>query len=361
MEVQQGKHSAPRRAKRRRGTAARRRKILRLVLTDLLFIGLGLIVFALFHHVIRFPSAAEPVTLPAAVTAAPEPAETPAVEAPVEETPAVEETPEPTPARIYSGVWGEKFAEHFTEGEILTDGNSYRSENISIEVRTVKEDGICYHVADIYVSDIKYLRAGLGNGQYWAGTQFTDEQARANDALVAVSGDHYSGRWEGVVVRNGVLYRETRFADVCVLGYDGVMRTMTDEEFDLDAVTEQGAWQVWSFGPMLLQDGKAMTKFNSELTRANPRSAIGYFEPGHYCFVQVDGRDRNESRGMTLEELSQLFASLGCTAAYNLDGGQSSGFAWKGELLSYPYGRKVSDIIYVGELPEEAAESEGEG
>ena len=109
---------------------------------------------------------------------------------------------------------------------------------------------------------------------------------------------------------------------------------------------------------MLLQDGRAMTEFNSELTRANPRSAIGYYEPGHYCFVQVDGRDKNNSRGMTLEELSQLFEDLGCTAAYNLDGGQSSGFAWMGRLLSYPYGRNVSDIIYVAEVP---AESEVEG
>ena len=52
---------------------------------------------------------------------------------------------------------------------------------------------------------------------------------------------------------------------------------------------------------------------------------------------------------MTLEELSQLFADLGCTAAYNLDGGQSSGIVWQGQLQSHPYNRPVSDIIYVSE------------
>ena len=355
MESTQGKHSA---APRRRFSRRKKRlkKILRIVFTDLFCIGLGLIVFALFHHVIRFAPKNEPVQLPAATAAVAAPTPEPVAETvpPEESEPPVEATP----ARVYSGVWGERFAEHFTDGEVLITEDSYRSENICITVRTVEEDGICYHVADIYISDLKYLRAGLGNGMYWAGTQPTLAQARQNDALVAISGDHYSGRNEGVVVRNGVLYRETRFADVCILGYDGVMYTVTDGDFDLEAVREQGVWQVWSFGPMLLRDGHAMTEFNSELWRANPRSAIGYYEPGHYCFVQVDGRDKNNSRGMTLEELSLLFEDLGCTAAYNLDGGQSSGFAWMGELLSYPYGRNVSDIIYIAEVPEE---SEGEG
>ena len=355
-----------RRPGRRRRRRSRALKITRLILTDLLFIALGLNAFALHHVVLAAPEKTAPMALPTAElspisTAEPTPApET--TEEPTEEPAEDEPSPEPTPTRVYSGVWGEKFAEHFTEGEVIADETSYRSENISITVTEVEEDGLLYHIADVYISDLKYLRAGLGNGVYWAGTQFTDEMARANDALVAISGDHYTGRLEGVVVRNGVLYRETRFADVCILGNDGVLRTVTDEEFDLEAVKEEGAWQVWSFGPMLLQDGRAMTEFNSELTRANPRSAIGYYEPGHYCLVQVDGRiDR--SRGMTLEELSQLFETLGCTAAYNLDGGQSSGFAWQGELLSYPYGRKVSDIIYIAEVPEDGGESTegGEG
>ena len=126
------------------------------------------------------------------------------------------------------------------------------------------------------------------------------------------------------------------------------MATFADEDFDLEAESEKGIWQVWSFGPMLLDNGQPMTEFNSDVQRANPRSAIGYFEPGHYCFVQVDGRIES-SRGMTLEELSLLFADLGCTVAYNLDGGQSSGIVWQGQLQSYPYNRPVSDIIYVSE------------
>ena len=48
--------------------------------------------------------------------------------------------------------------------------------------------------------------------------------------------------------------------------------------------------------------------------RSIPRGAIGYYEPGHYCFVVVDGRQTGYSRGVTLEELAQVFDDLGCTA-----------------------------------------------
>ena len=313
-----------------------KRKLIRAFCLDILLVGIGLNVFALFHHVLDFSPKTEPVELVA--PAAPEPS------APVADEgagPVSEEPERPL-------TWREKFADKFTDGDVVQTENSYKSGNINITVSKIEEDGIIYHVADIYITDIRYLRGGFSHGVYSARSAPISETASLYNAVVALSGDHYRARYEGIVVRNGVLYRESRFADVCVLYTDGVMATFADEDFDLEAESEKGIWQVWSFGPMLLDNGQAMTQFNSELQRANPRSAIGYFEPGHYCFVQVDGRIES-SRGMTLEELSQLFADLGCTAAYNLDGGKSSGFVWQGELLSYPYNRPISDIIYVSE------------
>ena len=313
-----------------------KRKLIRAFCLDILLVGIGLNVFALFHHVLDFSPKTEPVELVA--PAAPEPS------APVADEgagPVSEEPERPL-------TWREKFADKFTDGDVVQTENSYKSGNINITVSKIEEDGIIYHVADIYITDIRYLRGGFSHGVYSARSAPISETASLYNAVVALSGDHYRARYEGIVVRNGVLYRESRFADVCVLYTDGVMATFADEDFDLEAESEKGIWQVWSFGPMLLDNGQAMTQFNSELQRANPRSAIGYFEPGHYCFVQVDGRIES-SRGMTLEELSQLFADLGCTAAYNLDGGQSSGFVWQGQLQSYPYKRPVYDIIYVSD------------
>ena len=313
-----------------------KRKLIRAFCLDILLVGIGLNVFALFHHVIDFSPKTEPVELVA--PAAPEPS---ALVTGEDAGPVPEEPERPL-------TWREKFADKFTDGDVVQTENTYMSENINVTFSRIEEDGIIYHVDDIYIKDIQYLRGGFSHGVYSARSAPISETASLYNAVVALSGDHYGGRYEGIVVRNGVLYRESRFADVCVLYTDGVMATFADEDFDLEAESEKGIWQVWSFGPMLLDHGQAMTQFNSELQRPNPRAAIGYFEPGHYCFVQVDGRIA-ESKGMTLEELSQLFADLGCTAAYNLDGGKSSGFVWQGELLSYPYNRPISDIIYVSD------------
>ena len=52
-------------------------------------------------------------------------------------------------------------------------------------------------------------------------------------------------------------------------------------------------------------------------------------------------------------ELAELFESLGCETAYNLDGGQTAGIVWHGELISFPYGRSVSDIIYITDSPDD--------
>jgi exopolysaccharide biosynthesis protein len=87
----------------------------------------------------------------------------------------------------------------------------------------------------------------------------------------------------------------------------------------------------------------------------NPRSAIGYYEPGHYCFVTVDGRKEGYSIGMTVPELAQLFEDLGCQSAYNLDGGQTAVMMFGDSIANQPYhgGRKTSDIIYITEPDEE--------
>lgn len=320
------------------------------ILLDLLCIGIGLNAFAYVHIVRPYYSTAkkEPVQL---ILATPAP-----TEAPPAEQRGSDELPEETetvPQRVFTGPWGEKFADQLTEGEVIQTENSYRSANVSVTLTQVKEKELIYSVAEVYVSDIRFLRTAFGPNGY--GTNgMTDVMAAQNKAVVAISGDHFHARMEGPVIRNGVLYRETRAQDVCILMRDGRLLTLEDSELDLDELKEAEPWQVWSFGPKLLENGKAMTKFNSTVTRKNPRSAIGYVEPGHYFLVQVDGRGANGSRGMTMRELAELFESLGCVSAYNLDGGASAGMAWNGELISYPYERPVSDIIYVTDFPEEA-------
>ena len=248
----------------------------------------------------------------------------------------------------------EKFADRFTDSVTVTE-NSYTSPDISITVDEVNEENLTYYVADIYVRDITCFQTALAENTYGSGFRDSiEDMAVLNNALLAVNGDYYGNTTEGVVIRNGVIYRANPTdCDVCVLYYDGSMKVMPGSSFSVEEVVEDGAWQAWTFGPALLDaGGNPITAFasTSRITNANPRTAIGYYEPGHYCLVVVDGR--GESSGISLPRLSRLFDTLGCNAAYNLDGGNSSIMVWGNEVINNPSGggRESSDALLIAEV-----------
>ncbi len=244
-----------------------------------------------------------------------------------------------------------KFADKFTSGDVQKTDSSYKSANINVSINKVQKDSVTYYLADIYVADIQYFKTAFAKQPDVMGArEFTDVVSKENDAILAINGDHCVDN-SGPVVRNGKLYRDETYADALVMNYDGSMQTYSADQLNMDAVKADGAWQVWTFGPMLLKDGQPMTEFNSTLGKANPRTAVGYYEPGHYCFLVVDGRQPGYSDGMTFTDMSQLFYDLGCKAAFNLDGGQSSEIVFMGNVVSQPYngGRSTTDILYIAD------------
>ena len=128
----------------------------------------------------------------------------------------------------------------------------------------------------------------------------------------------------------------------------------TAKEFDADYAISHGVWQAWTFGPKLLYNGKAVTDEKvfstmASLSGYNPRTAVGYYEPGHYCFVAVDGRT-SVSPGLSMLKLSAFMESLGCKDAYNLDGGDTSAMYFGGEPASVRSGsgtRSCSDAVAI--------------
>ena len=131
------------------------------------------------------------------------------------------------------------------------------------------------------------------------------------------------------------------------------MKVFTAEEFDLEA-DFFNVWQGWQFGPYLIEeDGTPRADYpNYSIRVNNPRTVLGYYEPGHYCFVIVEGRQGKYSRGLTLSTLAELMVDLGCQQAYNMDGGNSSQLYWNHKLYNKPSGsylRGLSDIIYIAE------------
>lgn len=247
----------------------------------------------------------------------------------------------------------------FQSGAIVTE-NSYEDENIKISIETVRKNDSNIYVADIQVSDLSYLKTALANNTYGRNiTATTSDMAEDNNAIFAINGDFYGFRDGGYVLRNGIAYRNTARSgdnDALVIDKDGNLSVVSEDDVSLDSLSEEGAWQVLSFGPGLVVDGEIVVDSSSEVGQAmssNPRTAIGQISEGHYIVVVSDGRT-NESDGLSLLQLAQEFQERGCTVAYNLDGGGSSTMYFNGEVINNPTSgrssgeRKVSDIVYIG-------------
>ena len=190
---------------------------------------------------------------------------------------------------------------------------------------------------------------------------------RESNAILAISGDFYSYQQSGFIMRNAQLYSSAAgYADICVLFSDGRMETYAGGQYSVDQILADGAVQVWQFGPILLDaEWLALDYFpraQGTVNQPNPRSAIGFYEPGHYCFVVVDGRQDEYSHGLLLPGLSRIFEELGCTCAYNLDGGGSAVMTFNHERFSRQSnggGRELGDILLITEEGFPGAAQEG--
>lgn len=309
----------------------------RLILTDLLALILCLLAFAAYYFT--------PQTYAGADTAL-ESTQSGMVAA--TETEHRVETSE-----LETGDFSMKFEGKFTDGEVMVTEDSYRSADINVTLTKVQENGVTYYLQDIYVRNIRNIQSAFANDTYGkAVTSSVLDMALSNQAIGAINGDYYGVENSGVVIRNGILYRAEADSDVLVLYLDGSMEVIGEEEFQADTVMAEGAYQAWCFGPSLMKDGEAIESFRSSISGVNPRTMIGYYEPGHYGFVTVDGRQKGYSVGMTLSQLAELGETLGFVEAYNLDGGKTSTMTFGDRIANQPVsgGRKTSDIIFITEL-----------
>ena len=219
-----------------------------------------------------------------------------------------------------------------------------------------------FYVADIVLENPGQLQTAFAGDEYSKkNAEATSAIAERHNAVFAVNGDYYNYRDNyGLVIRNGVLYRDKRSnCDQLLIYSDGSFKVVFKGEYEeghgqeyLDA----GVVQSFSFGPVLVNDGEIVELpkkyiINTADTIREPRTGIGMVEPGHYVFIVADGRRKNWSdKGMALQEMQIVFKEMGCQVAYNLDGGGSATMVLNGERVNRSSGsreRDVSDIIYL--------------
>ena len=241
---------------------------------------------------------------------------------------------------------------------IITE-NSYQDENISIVLSEYETEDTMVYVADVTLSSAEYLKTAFAQFTYGRNiTATTSEMAEDNEAILAINGDYYGAQERGIVIRNGVLYRESAGSnDVLLIYPDGSLEVVSPDAYTTQELLDKGVWQAFSFGPGLIEEGEIAVSPTDEVGKAkasNPRTAIGVIDDLHYVFVVSDGRTE-ESEGLSLYQLASFMQSLGVQTAYNLDGGGSSTMVFMGEVINNPTTsgnrikeRSVSDIVYIG-------------
>lgn len=354
-----GKYSGNQQQKRHRSMP-----VVVVVLIDALVAGLILLVFAFFHHVMpwlitekKLQDAQNNPTQPqmSVVETVPETAAPtdPPIETEAFAEPTVPLTTEPdtrTP-------WQIKFEEHFSDEVIITE-NSYKSPEVSVTIDThkieIEGEQIVYYVADIYVASIdNFVAAVANNDMSYYSTQKSTELDKNAKAIISICGDFVTYQKTGFMMRNREIYVDdnNRYS-ICALYSDGTMDTFDAKDYRIDDIKAKDPVQVWSFGPVLLdEDGTVRDKYqvSSTVAQRNPRSAVGYYEPGHYCFVVVDGRQKH-SAGIKIPALAAVFEELGCAKAYNLDGGGSAVMMFNHKQFSKQSNgadRKLGDLLVI--------------
>ena len=246
------------------------------------------------------------------------------------------------------------------ETMVKTSETSYEDGEISITLTEYREEDTSIYVADIVLSSPEYLKTAFAQNSYGKNvTEKTSEIAEGVNAILAINGDYYGAQEKGYVLRNGTLYRSEaeEGQEDLVIYEDGSFEIISEETITAEELLEQGAQELLSFGPALIENGTIVVTEEDEVGKAmasNPRTAIGIIDNLHYVFVVSDGRTE-ESEGLSLLELAEFMDGLGVKTAYNLDGGGSSTMYFNGEVINTPTTngrsikeRSVSDIVYIG-------------
>ena len=178
------------------------------------------------------------------------------------------------------------------------------------------------------------------------------ETALKHHVVFAVNGDYYTYRMGskndhpvGIEIRNEEIYFDSQYAgktdffpnlDTLAFYKDGRVDVHHSYELKPQEYLANGAYNVYSFGPFLIRDGKLSEwVLDPEKTNAkNPRHAFGMIEPGHYVDIMCEGRLGSRSEGVTMYQMALLAKSAGLKECLNLDGGQTAAIVFMGKQLN---------------------------
>ena len=252
----------------------------------------------------------------------------------------------------------------------------YRDSTICVKVekRVIQDTNVFF--TWIQIADPSQLRCQI--------TRETNpvKLAQRLKAVVAINGDWYSGRQEGVIYRNTVLMRPEKSVreryDVLIVDDEGDFHILNRPKDGAIAPYEGHILHSFLFGPGLVIDGKLMTDDTDTFERniygsgagmglcnKTQRQAICQMDKLSYLIITTEGptSKNDKDHGFTAAELAQLAYDVGAKNAYNMDGGNSACLAMGGVKLNrFGKGgiREITDMVYfITAEPTAANETEG--
>lgn len=227
---------------------------------------------------------------------------------------------------------------------------SHRSGRVEIKVFKLDELGYRGYIAKIKLFDPGALKVVLA-GDKPGNLETTANAVKRTGAILGINGGgFYNAGGKSLPIGNTVIDGKlvggfTPADDVFFAGigksgsFIGGVFTKKEDLLKLDP------WQGVSFLPVLIRQGQPASIPEEWKTTRQPRTIIGEYANGDLILIVVDGRQADWSSGVTLERLQVKLAELGVKEGYNLDGGGSSTFIFKGEVLNRPSDGKQRPVV----------------
>ncbi len=167
----------------------------------------------------------------------------------------------------------------------------------------------------------------------------------------------------GVVIRGGRIISEKTLResgsqlpnlDMLAQFPDGRLAVYRCNEITAQELIDLGAVNVFSFGPILIRDGKIDERVYTAYRSTEPRQALGMIAPNHYFLLSVQGRIK-KSKGTQLQRVAEIMQAHGVSQALNLDGGNTMALIFRGRMLNKlatykkkTFVRTVTSLIGIG-------------